>query len=155
MSKPLIFLSSLILLFSSCEEIDFYEQSAAIKNHLWKRADTVRGEFTISDTTVNYDIFLVLRHTDAYKYNNIWLEIGLKGPSDSLSVQKLDIPLGSDAEGWEGTGMNDIWELRKKLTPFPRKFLNPGTYRYHIRQVMRDNPLEHVMSVGLRVQATR
>jgi gliding motility-associated lipoprotein GldH len=155
MSKLLIFLFPFIFLFSSCEEIDFYEQSVVINEHLWKRGDTIRGEFLISDTTVNYDIFLVLRHTDAYKYNNIWLEMGLKGPSDSLSVQKLDITLGSDAGGWEGSGMNDIREVRKKLTPFPRKFLNPGSYRYQIRQVMRDNPLQHVISVGLRVQAAR
>lgn len=155
MKKLAIILPFIFYFFSSCEEIDFYERSVVIKDHLWKRSDTLQGEFTIRDTTENYDIFLVLRHTDAYKYNNIWLEIGLTGPADSLSVQKLDLSLGSDAGGWEGTGMNDIWEVRKKLTPFPRRFLHPGSYRFMIRQVMRDDPLQHIMGAGIRVQKAR
>lgn len=155
MRQLLVLSLILIVSLSSCEDIGFYEKSFVVRDHLWKRSDRFSGEFLIKDTSDTYDIFLVLRHTDAYKYNNIWLEIGLSGSSDSLVMQKLDIPLGSDAEGWEGTGMNDIWEVRKKLTPFPRKFLHPGKYRFSIRQVMRDNPLGDVISAGIRVQAAR
>ena len=54
--------------------------------------------------------------------------------------------------GWEGTGLNDIWEVRKLLVNRPRKFIKAGTYHYSIAQIMRDNPLEQVMSAGLRVQ---
>lgn len=155
MKLLIIIFSFLILLLPSCEEIGFYERSVVIKEHQWKRSDTIRGEFNISDTAQSYDIFLVLRHTDAYQYNNIWLEFGLAGQTDSLYVQKLDVLLGSDAYGWEGSGFNDIWEVRKKLTPLPRKFKYPGMYRFRIRQLMRDNPLKHVVSVGIRVQAAR
>jgi len=57
----------------------------------------------------------VLRHTDAYKYNNIWLNVGIQPPADSMHYQKVDLSLGTDATGWMGTGMNDIWEIRQPL----------------------------------------
>ena len=93
-----------------------------------------------------------MRHTDAYQYNNIWLNIGLQPPGDSMRNQRVNLQLGDDANGWEGTGMNDIWELRKLLNGEPRRFKQPGKYSFAISQIMRDNPLLHIMSVGLRVE---
>jgi gliding motility-associated lipoprotein GldH len=92
----------------------------------------------------------VLRHTDAYKYNNIWLNVGLQAPGDSMRYQKLNIELATDATGWEGSGMNDIWEVRKPLFVEPLK--HKGEYHFNITQIMRDNPLANVMSVGLRME---
>ena len=93
-----------------------------------------------------------MRHTDAYKYNNIWLNIGLQPPGDSLITQKVNLTLGDDANGWEGTGMNDIWEVRKLLNGQPRRFKKAGNYYFTISQIMRDNPLEHIMNAGLRLE---
>ena len=78
--------------------------------------------------------------------------MGLQAPGDSLYYQKLNLQLGNDATGWEGTGMNDIWEVRKLLNGEPRRFRRAGTYYFSIAQIMRDNPLLHIMSVGVRVE---
>jgi gliding motility-associated lipoprotein GldH len=67
-------------------------------------------------------------------------------------MQKIDLKLGDDAMGWEGTGMNDIWEVRKLLNGEPKRFKKAGNYNYSISQIMRDNPLKNVMSAGLRVE---
>jgi gliding motility-associated lipoprotein GldH len=141
-----------ILLLGSCAQLEVYEKNTPIPNQEWKSSFTTVGSFTISDTLAAYSISLVLRHTDAYKYNNIWLNIGLQPPGDSMSVQKVDLKLASDASGWEGTGMNDIWEVRKLLNGEPRRFKKAGTYRFTIGQIMRDEPLQHVLSAGLRVE---
>jgi gliding motility-associated lipoprotein GldH len=137
---------------SGCKTMDLYEKHIPIPAHEWKRETLLKGSFTISDTTAEYQLFLVLRHTDAYAYNNIWLNMGLQSPGDTMFIQKLNLALGDDAQGWFGTGMNDIWEVRKPLTDRPRKFVKPGTYNYSIAQIMRDNPLKQVMSAGIRVE---
>ena len=108
--------------------------------------------FAIKDTSAAYNIFLVLRHTDAYKYNNIWLSIGSQAPGDSMRYQNIDITLGTDAKGWEGHGMDDIFELRKNITRGPLPFKKPGTYTFSIAQIMRENPLKHILNVGIRVE---
>jgi len=60
--------------------------------------------------------------------------------------------LGTDANGWIGTGMNDIWEIRQPLFGKSFKFKKPGTYSFTITQIMRDDPLPAVMSAGLRLE---
>ena len=140
------------LINSSCKQIDIFEKNTVIPNYEWKSNFIVSGSFNITDTISAYSIYLVLRHTDAYKYNNIWLNIGLQPPGDSLIKQKVDLKLGDDANGWEGNGMNDIWELRKLLNGAPRRFKKAGEYKFTIAQVMRDEPLLHVISAGLRIE---
>jgi gliding motility-associated lipoprotein GldH len=135
-----------------CQTIDLYEKHIPIPGHEWNRSLPLEAQFEIKDTTASYQLFVVIRHTDAYKYNNIWLNIGLQSPGDSMYMQKLNVSLGDDAQGWYGSGMNDIWEVRKPLTDRPRRFVRAGTYRYSISQIMRDNPLKHIMGVGLRVE---
>lgn len=141
-----------ILLIASCTQIEVFEKNAVIPNHEWHSHLAVKGSFEIKDTINKYNIYLVLRHTDAYQYNNIWLSIGLQSPGDSMFKQKTDLTLGNDANGWEGTGMDDIWELRKLLTGEPRRFKKSGQYNYSIEQIMRDDPLRHIMNIGIRVE---
>ena len=140
------------LINSSCKQIDIFEKNTVIPNYEWKSNFIVSGSFKITDTISAYSIYLVLRHTDAYKYNNIWLNIGLQPQGDSLIKQKVDLKLGDDANGWEGNGMNDIWELRKLLNGAPRRFKKAGEYKFTIAQVMRDEPLLHVISAGLGIE---
>ena len=139
-------------LFISCKQIDLFEKNTVIHNYEWAGDFNAKGSFSITDTASLYNIYLVIRHTDAYKYNNIWLKIGFQAPGDTMHYQRLNLQLANDMTGWEGSGMNDIWELRKMLNSQPEPFKKAGNYSFTISQNMRDNPLLHVMSVGLRVE---
>ena len=153
-----IFLLILILssAFISCREIDLFEKNIAVPNMQWFNNYNATGSFIIKDTTSTYNVLIVLRHTDAYLYNNIWLNVGLQAPEDAgLKYQKINLTLGNDAKGWEGIGMNDIWEVRKLISGVPKKFIKAGTYNFSIAQLMRDNPLQHVISVGLSIQKAK
>lgn len=140
------------LLLTSCKQLDVYEKDISIPKYEWQSDFIAKGSFNITDTTAAYNLYVVLRHTDAYKYNNIWLNLGLQNPGDSMQYQKINLPLGNDVSGWEGTGMNDIWEVRSLLNTQPQRFKQTGTYNFSIAQIMRDNPLLHIMSVGLRIE---
>ena len=140
------------LFISSCTQIEIFEKNTSIPNYKWQQGFAAKGDFVIADTVSPYNIYLVLRHTDTYQYNNIWLNIGLQPPGDSMHIQKVNLILGDDANGWEGAGMNDIWEVRKLLNGDARRFKQPGKYSFSISQIMRDNPLLHIMSVGLRIE---
>jgi gliding motility-associated lipoprotein GldH len=140
------------LLLSSCTQIEIFEKNTSIPDYKWQASFVAKGDFIIADTIAPYSIYLVLRHTDAYQYNNIWLNIGLQPPGDSMHMQKINLTLGNDASGWEGSGMNDIWEVRSLLNGDARRFKQPGKYSFSISQIMRDNPLLNIMSVGLRIE---
>jgi gliding motility-associated lipoprotein GldH len=138
-----------IALLGGCNNVDLFEKNISIPDIKWKNNFAATGQFNIADTTAFYNIYIVIRHTDAYQYNNIWLNVGLQAAGDSMITQKLNLPLGSDALGWEGVGMNDIWEVRKLITRIP---LKKNSYNFSITQIMRDNPLLYIMSAGLRIE---
>lgn len=141
----------LVYLFAlfSCTQTNVFENNTAIAGNSWKNSFAANGSFNISDTAAPYKTYIVLRHADAYKYSNIWLNLGLQAPGDSMRYSKINIELGTDAGGWMGTGMNDIWEVRQLiLVPLKKQ----GTYNYSITQIMRDDPLEAVLSAGFRVE---
>ena len=154
--KMLLPLLLVTMFANSCKEIDLFEKNIPIPNMQWQNNYNAAGSFIIKDTTSSYNVFLVLRHTDAYQYNNIWLNVGLQVPGTSaLQYQKINLVLGNDAKGWEGVGMNDIWEVRKLISGVPKRFIKAGEYNFSIAQLMRDSPLLNVISVGISVQKAK
>ena len=76
----------------------------------------------------------------------------MQPPGDTMHVQKVNLSLGDDARGWYGSGMNDIWEVRKLLYKELPEINKLGKYSFTISQIMRDNPLLNFMSAGLRIE---
>ena len=148
----LIFYLPLMFALTGCAKINVYEKDVHIPVQAWYYNFKPSFSFTISDTSAIYSVYIVLRHTDAYKYNNLWLSLGSQAPGDSMHFQNINLLLANDQKGWEGSGMDDIYELRKNITPGPVPFKRPGNYIFAIAQIMRENPLLHVMDVGIRVE---
>lgn len=138
--------------FASCAQLDVFEKTVALPAQSWYYNNQPSFSFDITDTLAAYNLFIVLRHTDTYQYNNIWLRIGSKAPGDSMRYQNIDVTLGTDAKGWEGNGMDDIFEVRKNITRGPVPFKRAGKYTFTISQVMRENPLKYILNAGIRVE---
>lgn len=152
--KKLVYISCLILLVSilfSCTTIDIFEKSVAIPGHEWKSSYRPSFEFNITDTTTTYNVFLVFRHTEKYNFNNIFINLYVKGPGmDSTIKIQQDVLLATNEKGWLGTGMDDVYEHRSTLAA--RQPLKAGTYNFTIEQIMREDPLQEVLNVGLRLE---
>ena len=154
--KPLLIASLVFVSFiTACETIDVFEKNVSIPNHEWSSAYQPEIAFEISDTTSFYNIYVVLRHTDAYRYKNIWMNIYTQVPGDTLLKQRLDLLLAADDKGWLGSGMDDIFEHRVRITGEPQKLTRPGLYKFRLEQIMREEPLQYVMNVGIRVEKVK
>ena len=141
-----------VIFFFSCKQLDLFEKNNPIPNHSWSSRYSSNAQFLITDTNAVYNIFIILRHTDAYKYNNIWLNIGIKVPKDTMQFKKINLVLGDDSKGWDGTGMGDIWYVKRRINNQPYKFKKSGVYEFSIFNIMRDDPLLEIMSVGISVE---
>lgn len=142
-------------IFSSCTTVDLYEKSVSIPGHSWKNNYKPVFNFTIKDTSSPYQLFLILRHNDKYNFNNIYINLITKQPGqDSTQTVRYDLRLATDNEGWLASGMDDIYEHRIPLTPTGGQFYfrKPGDYNFSIEQIMRENPLDNVLNVGLRIE---
>lgn len=150
-----VLIISVSLWLTACTRLDVFEKNIVIPKNQWLYSLQPTFDFTITDTTASYNLYIVLRHTDAYRYNNIWLNVGTQSPGDTIRYQKFDLQLGTDAKGWEGTGMDDIWEVRKLITNGPVRFNKEGNYRFSVAHIMRENPLPNIMSIGIRVEKVK
>jgi len=139
------------LRMAACNSIGVFEKNTAFKKQEW--ADSIKPafNFTIQDTAAAYTIYVVLRHTDAYNFNNIWMKVTRKGPDTTYS-QQVDLRLATNSQGWLGTGMDDIWEHRIPITQGAARFRKSGNYEFTLEQVMRQDPLKHVLNAGIRIE---
>jgi gliding motility-associated lipoprotein GldH len=152
---PGLLSSIFILTWISCTPpTGVFEKDIALPQQQWASGFQPSFTFTISeqDTAFRYNVYIVLRHTDAYNYNNIWIRGTVRMPGDSAArSDRYDLPLASNEKGWLGSGMDDIYEQRVWVQQ-STKFNHPGTYSFTLEQIMREDPLKHVLNVGVRIE---
>lgn len=140
--------------FFSCTTIDLYEKVAPVPTHNWQSSFKPSFTFTIKDTAAPYQLFIILRHNNQYSYNNLWVNLHTKSPDGTTAKAQYELPLATNEKGWLGTGMDDLYDHRIALTPPNQNFYfkKPGTYTFILEHIMRQDPLENVMNVGLRIE---
>jgi len=138
-------------LLPGCTTVDLYEKSVTVPKHAWENSFRPSFDFEIKDTTTPYKLFLILRHNEKYNYNNIYVNVYVKGPGQD-TAQKIqeNLVLATNEKGWLASGMDDIYDHRIQLGP--EQSLKAGKYNFVIEQIMRENPLNNVLNVGLRIE---
>lgn len=153
--RPLLLFVFTVLLLAACAKIDLYEKVAAIPGQAWQSTFKPSFTFEIKDTTAPYQLFLILRHNNLYGYNNIWINVQRQSPDGKTSTVPYELQLATNERGWLAEGMDDLYTHRIPLTPPANDsfyFNRAGKYTFTIEQTMREDPLRHIMNVGLRIE---
>ena len=70
---------------------------------------------------------------------------------EKAQTASFNLNLADDQKGWLGTGMDDIYDQRIPLTAKPMK-LKLGINEFTIRHTMREDPLQNILSTGIRIE---
>lgn len=142
-----------IFLFAACNwTTGVFEKNQQFSSHEWASSVKPDIAFDINDTVSQYNIYIVVRHTDAYHFNNLYVRVTVKEPGDKQGrTGDYDLQLATNGNGWIGTAMDDIYDARLLIQPKTR-FRKTGTYLITLEQLMREDPLKSVLSAGLRVE---
>lgn len=153
MNKLIIGLSVFLLFIglAACKTKQLYEQNTIYPNHNWASANINHYAFEITDTLASYNVFFVIRHHNAYHYKNIFIQLNTTAPDSSITKQSIDLNLADEAKGWLGTGMDDIYDQRIPVNTTPIRF-KKGIYTFSLAHTMREDPLENILSTGIRVE---
>lgn len=135
----------------SCKQVNLYERIQNVPKAAWSSDFKPSFSFLIQDTAALYNLYVTIRHTNSYPFNNIWLLANLQLPGDTAKEQKLELPLAAN-DKWLGIGMDDIYEQRIKLVTRPVQFKRSGTAVFSLQNIMRQDPLPGIMQVGVRVE---
>jgi gliding motility-associated lipoprotein GldH len=140
---------------AGCMSSPYYQKDTALPGNEWSYVTRPSFKFEIKDTTSLYNLYFIIRHTDAYPFSNIWISIYTKQPGDStFQKSRIEIPLAETSGKWLGRGMGEILEQRMPITrnDNPMIFQKPGMYEIRFEQNMRVNPLPEILQLGLRVE---
>lgn len=152
---PLMAMFLFCLLASGCIQSNVFEKNIALPSNRWKSDFKPSFSFNISDTSAHYLLFVTMRHTDAYNFSNIWLQVSTRMPGDSSAKpERVEIPLAQADGKWMGRGMNEIWQHQMSLSGVQgfHRFPKQGTYTIQLEQIMRVDPLPEILSVGIRIE---
>lgn len=137
----------------SCDSGSVYEENVDIQNKTWLASDSVQFSFRIDEPDKKYDIFYNVRNTITYPYQNLYFTYSLRDlQGDSLRAGLMNIILFDPKTGKpHGNGLGDIFSHQYKILP-EYQFPDTGVYTLHLKQAMRIDSLQEILSTGISVK---
>ena len=142
----LIALTSLLLV--ACQPDVVYTDFNTLPDNGWEADSAIGFHPTITDTTSNYQFQIIVRHTDAYQYQNLWMFVDILKDSLLLTTDTIECYLANQRGEWLGGGLS-IHEL-PLMYDDKYRFFTSGTYHISIRQGMRTDTLEGLKEIGVK-----
>lgn len=142
------------LLIAGCGNAPQFQEHVNIPGNSWNKNFQPDFHFEIKDTAAPYQLVFLVRHTDNYPYNNIWLMMETQSPGDTVfQKMKVELQLAAATGQWLGRGMGELYEQAVGIntTQGPAFFHKKGLYTIRLSQIMRVDPLPDVLQIGLRV----
>ena len=147
----------LVLLVLSCDSERFYDEYKSVSNQL-EKDNIIEFDFTPTDTIKTYNLFINLRNTNDYKFNNLFLIAEIDYPNGKSVVDTLEYKMAKPNGELMGTGFTDVKEnklwYKENFT-----FNESGDYKIKLQHAMRENgningvnALEGVTDVGFRIE---
>lgn len=138
----------------SCVDNSIVDNFFTIPNQHWTYAQPIKTVVQISNTTQKYNVFINFRHTDAYKYANIWFKVSIISPDKKKKTERVEFTIANTDGAWIGTTAGNLFTCQ---LPYKDnfKFSQKGKYLIVVEQNMRDNPLNGVNDLGLRVETVK
>ncbi len=130
----------------SCEyQSPDYSAFADIDPRGWLYGDTVVLRPGLPDSISSGRLAVTLRHTDAYDFSNLWVEITVPY-ADTVQVDTLDIRLADVYGRWYGRGVGVSYLTADTL---PGRYTITTADSINIRHIMRVDTLTEIEQIGL------
>lgn len=136
---------------TSCDKNRVYEKSKSIEENRWFVDDFVRFNVNIPDNSIPYNFYIIVRNSTDYPYSNIYFFIRTKLPDGTVLADTVNVPLAEPDGKWLGRGIGKYREVTIRMIEGSR-FPQQGEYVYEFEQAMRQDVLEGINAVGIRIE---
>ena len=157
LKKNSILFFLLALAIMSCDSSQVFDQYKTVSN-AWHKDDVVNFSINPPDSINSYNLFINVRNTNSYKYNNLFLIVQMNFPHGKSITDTLEYKMAKPSGELLGTGLTSIKE-NKLWYKEHVVFKESGTYQLNIKHAMRKigkvqglNELEGVTDVGFRIE---
>jgi gliding motility-associated lipoprotein GldH len=142
--------SIICLMLVSCKSGTLFDDNKSLPGNVWKADKILRFEVGLQDTLSICKFYLNVRHTTNYRYSNLFLFINTTFPDGKEARDTVECILADPSGKWLGKGISNVRDnqvLLRRGIRFPQQ----GRYIFELEQAMRENELQGIMDVGLRI----
>lgn len=136
-----ILLFFLVVGFVSCQNENKKEVYHSFNNNTWNTDSIVSFELDNIDTTSSHDLYLMVRHTTNFKFQNLFLFTNFENQQDTLEVF-----LSEKSGRWLGKGFGEIKELKIRIKENVN-FKENQDQILSVEQAMRYEDLEKIINL--------
>lgn len=143
--------------FSSCESDMVFSDSKSMDGH-WGSSEVVEFKLPEMDSLKKYNLFLNIRNTNEYNFNNIFLIVSINFPHGKTVTDTLEYRMANPDGTWLGQGVGNVKE-NKLWYKQQVQFFEDGNYTVDITQAMRNNgalegvtKLEGITDMGFSIE---
>lgn len=139
------------LFISGCEQSRVFDKNESLAKEGWFYGEQKVFEVEILDTAIAYNMYVNIRHTDQYPYNNLWLKLNTKLPDGNIQENKINVELSTPTGEWTGNCIDGIC-YSTVLVQHNFSLLQKGKYTFTLEQDMRMNPIPYLLDIGVKVE---
>ncbi|RSK41459.1 gliding motility lipoprotein GldH [Mangrovimonas spongiae] len=153
-----LFLFLICCTIMSCNNDMVYSEYKSLQNQKWHKDSIVSFTIHPPDTLQPYNLYVNLRNTHKYRYNNLFLIVEMNFPHGKIIKDTLEYKMAKPNGELLGTGFSSIKE-NKLWYKEHVVFKENGEYQVNIQHAMRENGkvngvvnLDGVTDVGFSVE---
>ncbi len=147
----------LLFLVVSCDTGIVVGETKALAGS-WNKDEVVNFEIPILDSLKRYNVFVHIRNSNDYKFNNLFLIVSMEFPHGKTVTDTLEYRMANPDGTWLGEGIGSVKE-NKFWYKEGVSFFEDGVYNIKIEQAVRNNGevegvtnLEGITDVGFSLE---
>ncbi|MBP2833370.1 gliding motility lipoprotein GldH [Aquimarina sp. U1-2] len=151
----LVILLSLVII--ACDDKQVFDEYKTVSG-TWEIDEEINFTLPELDTLTQYDLYINVRNTNAYRYSNLYIISQMKFPNGKVVTDTLEYDMAAPDGEWLGTGFSDLKES-KLWYKENVSFTEQGTYTISLQHAMRKNgevngiyALEGITDIGFRIE---
>jgi gliding motility-associated lipoprotein GldH len=149
--STLLLLLFIAIVSVSCGKKPVYNEFRMIPAEGWQVDSRCDFEVDMNDTTQLFNLYVDVRHSGNYPYQNLWLFVERMSPDSTVVKDTIACDLADYKGKWLGVGSGSIYLL---TVPYlQQKVEIQGKYIFKIVHGMRDEVLHGVHAIGLRIES--
>ena len=137
-------------IIGACTNNSIYTDFRSLKNTKWDKDSICVFEVLITDTLTPRNIYIDIRNNNNYPYKNLWLFSDIQTPSGQIRRDTLNCELANEFGKWHGQGIS-TYELQIRYES-SFIFRQSGIYSFSIRHGMRDEQLNGISEIGIKIE---
>ncbi|MEP3837332.1 MAG: gliding motility lipoprotein GldH [Algibacter sp.] len=156
-NRVVLFLLIFSTVIVSCDSNGVFDKYKSVPN-AWHKDSIISFKVTPPDSINKHNLFVNLRNTNAYKFNNIFLIVEMVFPHGKTIKDTLEYRMAEPSgkllgEGYTSIKENKLWYKEGVV------FQESGIYTVNIQHAMRENgkvngvvELDGITDIGFRVE---